>query len=344
MRIAGIALLGFSFLSFFLPHDFGFGVFFLFMLCLPGGIVLIVLSLPQVRAARGPLVVGKILEINQTGFSHNWTVRGGSVLDLSVEFRTKEGQKVSTSGKVPVSWMDQTWLQPGMPVPLKYYPKNPKHIAIALRENLKKLTPVFAAYQEKIKNGPLVFGTLVSMEPTGKQMEGELTVELVLQFSTVDGQQITASHLRPAPQELLPAGTVFPLRYNPEEPEQIITGLGPMNADEEPVQQALHTYMVAKGWKTQKAVDMEKHGVKAAGVVLSAQPTGNRVNDCEEMLLHVKVTRPENGGTYDATLTQPVRSDALAFVQPGSVVKVFYMPENEEDIAVSNKVSITFGF
>jgi len=344
MRIAGIALIGIFFLSIFLlPTSLGAGGFMFFMLCMMGGIVLIILSLPQVRAARGTLVMGKILEIRQCGFLYNWNVQGGSILNLTMQFRADDGQQVTASGKAPVSWEDQTWVQPGTLLPLRYYPKNPKYIAITMQEKSEKLDPLITAYREKMENGPLVFGTLVSMKPTGGHMEGNSLGELFLRFTTVEGQQVTASSIRLFPDEPFQPGAVFPLRYNPEYPEQIITGLDLSEVDEKSMHRALGAYMLANGWTTQKILDIEEHGVKAVGVILSAQPTGNIANGCEEMALHVKVTRPEDGGTYDATVKQPIRSDSLSSVQPGSVVDVFHMPEDEENIAVSYKVSMTFG-
>lgn len=72
---------------------------------------------------------------------------------------------------------------------------------------------------------------------------------------------------------------------------------------------------------------------QAQGVVLSSRPTGNIINGEGEMILNLKVTRPD-GSAWETTVTKPVPHGSLSFTQPGSVVHVYYLPDNEQDIVI----------
>ncbi|MDR2209053.1 MAG: hypothetical protein LBE22_08805 [Azoarcus sp.] len=326
MRIAGIVLIGISALFLFMPSS-GETLIFLSVISMAGGIFLVIFG-PLLLVHTGPLTIGRILKIKKNTMGTT----------LTVQFKTIDGQQVITSVRTT---LPQEFVWPGMPMPIQYYTKNPKKALIVLKDS-EEINRIATEYLEKIENGPLVFGTLVSMNPTGAQMEGKPLIELILRFNTVEGQQVIASHCRPASDEQIHPETIFPLRYNPEDPEQIVTGFRDGDQDKATLHRALQEYMISNGRITQEEADMMDRGVAATGVILSAKPTGNIVNGHEEMALHVKVTRPDDGGTYDATTKKPIRQSALAFIQPGSVVDVHYMPENEENIVVGNKEDMTF--
>lgn len=337
MKTTGIVLLGISALSFPLmilfheaPGDF---FFFTFMGGMLGGILLLIIYYAKTQS--GPLVFGKILEIKRS-------FQGSK---LTVQFETIDGQQMTASGKTTLTQNDHTaWFQPGMPIPLRYHPWNPRLFVVAIDASLEDLDRVGTEYRKKMQNGPFVFGTLVSMKLTDVQMENGFLAELILRFNTVEGQQVTVSH-KTVVLEQFPPETVFPLRYNPKNPEQIFIGIESKDVDEETVRHAFETYMNANGLgNTREEADIMEHGVKAAGVILSAQPTGNTVDGREEMTLHVKVTRPENGGTYDAVTKKQIHTRGLALVHPGSVVDVYYMPENEGNIIVDNKIKMSFAW
>ncbi|SHL99182.1 hypothetical protein [Flavobacterium chilense] len=73
--------------------------------------------------------------------------------------------------------------------------------------------------------------------------------------------------------------------------------------------------------------------VQAQGVILSIQPTGNIINDEGEMMLYLQITRPD-GTSYNTTITKPVPQVRLFFLTKGSVVTVFYMPYDEQNIVL----------
>ncbi|MCL2162276.1 MAG: hypothetical protein FWH56_10400 [Betaproteobacteria bacterium] len=343
MRITGIVLLVISVLSFAgmlmvsSREALGDFLFFTFFLGMAGGIFFLLFA--YVKARSGPVVIGKVLEIKETDHV--------SSLILTVRFKTVDGQQVTSVEKVTANQvLNQDLLSqffPGMPLPLRYHPENPNKIFIAM-EDTEEVNRVITEHFAKMENGPFVFGKLISANPTGKQAKAGPIMEFILQFHTVEGQQVTVSYQKAALEEFQP-GTLFPLRYNPEEPELIIVGfaMGAYEADAEIVERAINAYMMAEGLTTQEELDMKEHGVKTVGVVLSVQPTGSIVNGYEEMALHVKVTRSENGSTYDVTVKKPIQQSSLPLVQPGSVVDVYYMPDNDENIFVDNKEGFTFG-
>ena len=326
MRIAGIVLLVVAFLSFFMPYSGAAP--FLFAICMTGGAILVVAG-PLLQVKRGPLIIGKVLEVKQSMLGTK----------LTVQFKTVDGQQVSASGRTTLSH-ESVLL--GMPIPLRYNPKNPKKILIEI-EDSEDMDQAFTAYHEKRGNGVLAFGVLVSEKNTGVQLENGHLMELTLRFSTVEKQQVVASGQSVVLNlENLQPGTIFPLRYDPEDPEQIMVGLGSKEEDEATVLRAIRTYFFVNGISTQEEEDMKERGVKANGVIVSVQPSGNTVNGHEEMVLQVKVTRPDNGGIYDATVKKPIPSDALASVQPGRVVGVYYMPEDEKSIVIDNVINLRY--
>jgi hypothetical protein len=197
----------------------------------------------------------------------------------------------------------------------------------------------FSGHSKKVKNGPLVFGTVVSVKRTGLLVNHQPQLDIAMQFTTNDGQQITASDRRIISLTDLAQvqpGAMFPLRYNPENPEQIMIE---KNADQAALQAAYNMQMVASGVTTQSMLDITQNGVRANGVVLSAQPTGNIINGYGEMTLQIKVTRPEYGGQFETTINKAIPQNMLAGVQPGSVIEVYYMPGNESKIAIGVKAS-----
>gem|GEM_PF-6639466 len=51
----------------------------------------------------------------------------------------------------------------------------------------------------------------------------------------------------------------------------------------------------------------------------------------------IEVTRPDSGDTFETTVNKAIPQNRLSFVQPGSVIDVYYLPENERKIAISVK-------
>ena len=188
---------------------------------------------------------------------------------------------------------------------------------------------------KKVKNGPLVFGAVVSAGQTGLFINEQPQLEISLQFSTLDGQEIVASTREVVAltdlSEVQP-GVVLPLRYDPAKPQKIVLDF---DVDQESLQAALDMQMIASGDTTQEKVDIRNNGVKAQGVVLSSHPTGNIINGKGEIELHINVERPNFGGTFEVTVQKAVPQNSLSTVLPGSVIDVYYHPWDEQNIVIA---------
>ena len=90
---------------------------------------------------------------------------------------------------------------------------------------------------------------------------------------------------------------------------------------------------LATGQITQQLADIRKTGIPTKGVILSSKPTGNIVNGEGEIALQVRVTRPD-GSTYEVAITKHIPQNGMPFTVPGSVVHVFYKPDNEQNIMI----------
>jgi hypothetical protein len=282
------------------------------------------------KVKNGSLVIGTIVSVEVWSFK----VNSKSLFKIAVQFDMPDGQQITAFGQCLISPdIEQImWLQPQEMIALRYNPENPEQIMLELHEKQKTLERAREVKREKAKNGPLVVGMAIALEPPSWSTDDIDVTDVAVYFKTIDGQEVTTQKRMIFPKNASPdstGGLIF-IRYNPENPEQIEASTG---EDEATLQRVLDAYKVASGLMTQEEIDMTRHGVKATGVVLSAQPTGNIVDGCGEMALRMKVTRPD-GGTYEAAINKAVPQDKLPSVQPGSELEVFYMPENEENIAV----------
>ncbi|MCL2091615.1 MAG: DUF3592 domain-containing protein [Micrococcales bacterium] len=200
---------------------------------------------------------------------------------------------------------------------------------------VSSLGKAFRRHGANVKTGPLVIGTVVETEQTGLRINDQPQLEVTLQFTTVDGRQVTASDHKVIPLHqlaLVQPGASLPLRYDPQNPEKIMIET---SADQAALQQAYDAQRLASGEVTQESLYIARNGVRAQGVVLSTQPTGNIVGGCGEMLLHVRVAGSQHGDSYDTTVTKAIPQNVLHRVQPGSVIEVYYIPGNEQNITIA---------
>jgi len=95
----------------------------------------------------------------------------------------------------------------------------------------------------------------------------------------------------------------------------------------------MELYHIATGQISQKEVDIRKNGIKTEGIIVTSEATGNIINGCGELVLKVKVTRPD-GSTFEASAIEAVSQKEIKKTVPGSAVRIYYMPDNERDIAI----------
>jgi hypothetical protein len=94
-------------------------------------------------------------------------------------------------------------------------------------------------HSQAVKNGPLVIGTIVSVKQTGTFYNNNPELEVTLQFITDEGQQVTASDRKVVvliDLAQFQKEALVPLRYNPENPEEIMMAFG---LDDETLEKAL---------------------------------------------------------------------------------------------------------
>jgi hypothetical protein len=191
----------------------------------------------------------------------------------------------------------------------------------------------FSGHSKKLKHGPLVFGTIVSVNRTGMLVNHQPQVDITVQFSIIDGQPLTGSDRRVVPlTELaqIQPGAMVPLRYNPEKPAEIMIDT---QTDQATLQEGYNQWRVRQGLATQESMDIAKQGVRAHGVILAMQPTGRIVQGHAEIRFEIKVTRP-NGSMFEAECTKVWESQHVPKVQPGCVVDIYYMPYNEQKVTM----------
>ena len=191
----------------------------------------------------------------------------------------------------------------------------------------------------KVNNGILIFGTIVSVKRTGMMINHQPQFDISVKFTTSDGQQFTASDKKIVPLidlSKVQPGAMIPIRYDPSNPQKIMID---NNSNQEDLQDAYNRQMVENGVISQETLDIINNGVKAKGVVLSAQATGNIINDMGEMSFHIKVTPPDSDATFEAFVNKAVPASMLSSTQPGSVIDVYYLSENEDKIAIGLNLS-----
>ena len=94
-------------------------------------------------------------------------------------------------------------------------------------------------------------------------------------------------------------------------------------------------YLLAAGFVTQDQLDIKHNGVQAKAVVVSSTPTGEILShDRTQMTMEIKVTKPDGGGTFTATTTVGVGQEDLSYATVGSILKVFYLPDNEQKVYI----------
>jgi len=149
---------------------------------------------------------------------------------------------------------------------------------------------------------------------------------------TVDGRAVTASDDRVLQRLLVKPGTLIQARYNLKNPREVLIGVDASGAE---LQRAYDAWCIATSKVTQEVLDVVEKGVRAQGVVISAQPTGIIVRGCGEMALHVQVSSGPHSDSWGITVTKVIPREALHEVQPGRVLDVFYLPGDENHLVIA---------
>lgn len=112
--------------------------------------------------------------------------------------------------------------------------------------------PGFLGPSEAVQNGPLVIGTIVDVKQTGNYFNYNPELEITFQFTTDDGKEITTStreYVAMIDLAQFQRGAFVPLRYNPENPEEIMMVFG---LDDETLQKAMDKKELQNGTNWQQ--------------------------------------------------------------------------------------------
>ena len=185
------------------------------------------------------------------------------------------------------------------------------------------------------KNGTVAVGEIVSAVKGDVTSENSVQVVFTITFYTQDAQQVTATCKDMIAREEfanIHPGMLISIRYDPAKPQVIL--LAP-DIDDATGDKAMDQYLLAAGFVTQDQLDIKHNGVQAKAVVVSCAPTGEILShDRTQMTVEIKVTKPDGGGTYSVTTTVGIGQEDLPYATVGSILKVYYLPDNEQKVYI----------
>ncbi|MCL2162275.1 MAG: DUF3592 domain-containing protein [Betaproteobacteria bacterium] len=281
------------------------------------------------KLRNGPLVIGTIVSANRK------RVNDTLYLVLTLEFYTTDGHQVTASNEIHfnhLEWKEEAY-QPGFLHPLRYHPENPEEIMLETEAlDAATLERAFNTYSEKVKNGPLVIGTIISTENDIVLVlkNNNPVFNVTVEFSTTDGRQITASDRRLVSSSMSiaqftqfqPKGKIA-LRYHPEDPGQIML--------------APHEKQKTLERDREMCNERIKNSPIVFGIEVSAEPLGWRIDDMEAVDVTI-CYKTIDGQEVDVELWMFFNADYLEKFEPGGLIPLQYDPEDTQQISVANDV------
>ncbi|MCL2760565.1 MAG: DUF3592 domain-containing protein [Desulfuromonadales bacterium] len=210
-----------------------------------------------------PLVMGKLISIDQGAVGYV-RVNGQPSCRLTIQFTTNDGQQITATIRKIIQLTDLAQFQPGIPLPIRYNPQNPQHIAIDFNADLSQVQPqpgnsvnaqqtfmnpgqvqmnfdpmqlqaqmmnegVTTQAAMDIRNtGVQAKGVILSAQPTGNIVANNGEIELKIEVTKPDGSQYQATVRKAIPPIALPyiqVGRVIQVFYKPENEQNITIGL-----------------------------------------------------------------------------------------------------------------------
>jgi len=265
---------------------------------LAGGIVLTVVPMRAPRAKLTTPAEGTIVELHQGRFMIN----GRPQCKLTVQFTTEDGQSVTADDYKALSVLDILKLNVGTPVSLHYNPADPQQMRIDFDDDRLGGSPG-VAYGAAAPTA----GTASPQMHTYELGDGH---SMVVATSVSTGDDIDQTDLAEVRSILNVVGDA--LRHRTQDIPEPAGPSAPVTPED---------------------ADRINSGVPTQGVVLESTPTGAIVAGCAEIRVRVEVTRPD-GTRFQAETIQPVPHATLPYATPGSVVNVYYKPEDEQHITL----------
>jgi hypothetical protein len=181
------------------------------------------------------------------------------------------------------------------------------------------------------REAPLGIGTVVSVSRTGLTVNDQPQLEILLDVDTPNGLAFRASARQIVDLTELGAvhpGAVLPVRYLPDGQATLA-----IDASREELQSTLDRVQLAKGLITPRQLHIAQHGIDAQAVILATQPTGEIRGDRTVVNLTLRVTRPDRT-MFDLVQEKALPPSAIPQTQPGSAVRVKYLPQDESEVTI----------
>ncbi|WP_330178854.1 DUF3592 domain-containing protein [Nocardia sp. NBC_01503] len=190
----------------------------------------------------------------------------------------------------------------------------------------------------EFRNGLMGLGTVESVRNTGVSLNDQPQVRIDFRVEGADGKVFPAYAKMIVPLTelaLLRPGVVLPVRYLPEHPDRVEVDL---SGDTSAAQNAMNQAMIRKGITTQAKLDIARNGIPAQAVVSALSVPGEIRDGHPRLDLTLIVTRPD-GSTFEARTEKFLPPTQVAQVQIGRVVRVHYLPGQEQDLVISLPVN-----
>jgi hypothetical protein len=189
--------------------------------------------------------------------------------------------------------------------------------------------------KRRFRGAPIGIGTVVSARRTGLTVNDQPQLEIVFDVATTDGQTFRGVARRLVDITELAAvapGATLPVRYRPGSGDDTVVVA--TDASRAELQTVYNLVQMAKGHLDEHGLRIAEHGVDATAVVLAMRPAGEIRDDRSVLDMTLRVTRPD-GTSYEVTAEKAVPPTLVPKVQPGSVVMVKYLPDDERTVALA---------
>jgi hypothetical protein len=190
------------------------------------------------------------------------------------------------------------------------------------------------------RDAALGMGTVKGISQTGTYINEQPQVKIDLDVETLDGKtfQSQAKLVVPLTElSLLRPGVVLPVRYLPDRTDRVEID---SSNDQAAAQEVYDQSMIRKGLTTPEMLKVARQGVRAQGVVRNITVPGDVRHGWTKVVLDVAVTRSD-GSMFTTETTKFIAPHEIGTMQPGKVLDVRYLPDNESVIAISRAANPT---
>lgn len=188
------------------------------------------------------------------------------------------------------------------------------------------------------RDGLVGIGTIKSFGQTGLTVNDQPQIRIEFSVEGVDGKIFDSHATMIVPLTelaLLQPGVVLPVRYLPDRTDKVeVDRSGDMSA----AQRAMNESMIRKGFTTKAKLDIAERGITAQAVVRSLSVPGEIRNGHSKIELGLVVTRPD-GTTFTTNVDKFLAPASVAQVQVGRILRVHYLPENEQEVVIALQVN-----